>query len=72
MCIINLCCPHRLKDFAEAYEIIKTERNKTHTLIQTMTQVGQYLIVHEKYSSLALPSLPVGCRAEGKGKDLTE
>lgn len=38
--VSNVTCT-RLQDFAKAYEVVKGERNKTHTLIQTTTQVSQ-------------------------------
>ena len=31
---------HRLKDYAEAYETVKTERNKLHSLIQCTAQLA--------------------------------
>ena len=34
---------HRLKDYGEAYEVVKSERNKIHSQIQLSTQVGKFM-----------------------------
>ncbi len=59
----------RLKDFAEAYEVVKSERNKTHTQIQTMTQVQW---VTEPSQVLTFSLATVGRRAQGEGEDPAE
>ena len=61
-----MVCMCRLKDFAQAYELIKTERNKTYAQIQNCHQAIMEL--REKIKILQNETEIQRTAAENKGK----